>query len=128
MGAAQSTPGAPAHTGAPGVPPIQITLNLADVLQGLSLPVQQAGTAVPAGGGTGGTAPPTTGMPAPGVPEPVFPPEPPAAPEPAAAPAPAEGTVPSEYLRVCQKCGERSYVREKVCLNEYCQAWNCCES
>ena len=123
MGAAQSTPGAPA-TGAPGaVPLIQITLNLADVLQGLSLPVQQAltqqaGTAVPAGGGdvpagggddTGGSAPPA------GMPAPPFPPEPPA-------PAPAE-----QYLRVCQKCGERSYIREKVCLNEWCQAWNCCE-
>ena len=128
MGAAQST-GAPA--GAPGaVPPIQITLNLADALQGLSLPVQQAltqqaGTAVPAGGGdvlagggddnTGGSTPPGGSAPPEGMPAPSFPPEPPI-------PAPAE-----QFLRKCTRCGKQSYIREKVCLNEWCEAWNCCE-
>ena len=77
----------------------------------------------------------STGAPAPappaGTPAPSFPPEPAPIPVPETAVAGAEPLDPSapaeQYLRVCQRCGKQSYIREKVCLNEWCEAWNCCE-
>ena len=125
MGAAQST-GA-AATGAPGaVPPIQITLNLADVLQGLAA---NPGGSAPLAGMPAPSFPPEPPAPAPpaGMPAPSNPPEPPAIPAPAEEEAPMPAPAGEQYLRKCQRCGHQSYIREKVCLNEWCEAWNCCE-